>query len=119
MKEINLKDVNLPGWAWVAVIVVIVYLAKTFITDSVIVELIVIGAFAAVKTLDLEATDVSKLLDTMTGLVTEANHLLARLEALRSKNEGGEIMRSGTVASPPLTEVPEVRTNRWVRWMWG
>lgn len=116
MKEINLKAIRVPGWLWVAAIALIIFLARTFITDSGLVELVVVVCFMALKRLDLKREDVDQLL----GVVEQLNDQILRMR--QERLESASLYPTARSPEPVLSEPESVtvrRPSETMTWMLG
>lgn len=115
--EINLKNWSFPGWVWVAIVVLIDYLAHKYVTDSLIVEGVTIVTFMVLKWQNIQTGDVTKLLQVIDSLVTQINDLKTQMPR-RTPVPGEEVFRGGTLPRmPETTPRPIVRMNRGMKWM--
>lgn len=116
MREIDLKAIRIPGWLWVAAIAAIIFLARTYITDSGLVELIVVACFMVIKRLDLKHEDVDQLL----GVIEQLNSQIVRLRQERVESVSpGMAARSSSFELPDPVPVNIKEPSETMTWLLG
>lgn len=117
---IDLSTIQLPGWVWIAVAGLVIYLARTYVTDSGLVEVVTIAAYMVIKRLEVSGTNLSieETADFFKRLHAEINTWRSRAAVAESAAAPGPVMRSGSTAALEVTKPVEVKTpNSWQRWM--
>lgn len=88
------------------------YFAKTYISDSFLVEIIITACFAGLKYFDILPKDVKELIDLVGTLAREVNSIRA---SSINKRGSSETMRGGETMPVNVT----VKINRGMRWLVG
>ena len=117
--KINLQKVRLPGWLWIALAALIIYLGRTYITDSGLVELLVTVVFAAVKALDLNSAEVEKTVAAISTLDAYIHDLRQRVPSPPAQVGHEGAMRSAAPPLPPAPTVEVEQPSKMSTWMLG
>lgn len=111
---VDLRSFRLPGWVWMGIAGLILYLARTYITDSGLVELIGLGVYMLLKYVEVKANagDLDVIADWFRRAHAEVN-----LWRSRSIPEtAGPTMRSGSIDTG-VKPIEVKQPGDWSRWM--
>lgn len=92
---IDLKSIKLPGWVWIFAAAAIMYVARTYISDSGLVELIGLGVYAIIKYVEVQVN--SGQLEQVESWIKRAH---AEINRLRTKSTPEAGMRSAPTLAP-------------------
>lgn len=107
---IDMKVIKLPGWVWIALAGLIMYLARTYITDSGLVELIGLGVYMGLKYVEVQVN--SGQLETVADWIRRAHN---EILTWRAKNAPPTAMRSST-PDPAAKPIQVKRPSKWFEW---
>ena len=100
-----MNQIKVPGVLWVALVVAVVAVARVYVDDPLYVEIVVVIAFAVLKSLNLGTAEIEELLQ-----------IIARLQAEidKGRTRTGEVGAMAAPAGPPVKQ-----PNKFVRWLAG
>lgn len=107
---IDLKVIKLPGWVWIAIAGLIMYLARTYINDSGLVEVIGLGVYAGLKYVEVKVN--SGQLDVVSDWIGRAHN---EVMSWRSKSMPETTHRSA-VTDPANKPIQVKKPSSWFEW---
>lgn len=102
-----MTNIKIPGVLWTVLIVTIVALAHIYLDNPILVDGIVVIAFAVLKSMNLGTDELEQLLEIIKRY---------QAQATRSRAEAGTISSSAPI---PVIETEAYEPNKPVRWLLG